>query len=179
MRLGTLTSADRIRAVIRAWWAWLLLALALETLGWTFAGVLAGAMAFVLYHTSVDSHPAIYALEPDFDTTSAEFRRTIAGATGMPLVEGNHVEILNNGDEFYPATLAAIEAARWSITMEQYIFWDGQVGRRFAEAFAEKARSGIPVKLLVDAIGSATLGGDIFRILEAGGCQLAWFRPIL
>ena len=55
---------------------------------------------------------------------------------------------------------------------------DGLVGRRFAEAFAEKAREGIPVKLLVDAIGSATLGPEIFKILEAGGCQLAWFHPI-
>jgi cardiolipin synthase len=62
--------------------------------------------------------------------------------------------------------------------MEQYIFWDGQVGRRFAEAFAERARVGIPVKLLVDAIGSSTLGPEIFKILEYGGCQLAWFRPI-
>jgi cardiolipin synthase len=52
------------------------------------------------------------------------------------------------------------------------------VGRRFAEAFAEKARSGIPVKLLLDAVGSATLGEPVLKILEAGGCQLAWFRPI-
>jgi cardiolipin synthase len=62
--------------------------------------------------------------------------------------------------------------------MEQYIYWDGRVGRRFAEAFAEKARQGVPVKLLLDAIGSATLGREIFRILEAGGCQLAWYHPI-
>ncbi len=102
----------------------------------------------------------------------------MAGATGTPLIAGNRVTIYNNGDEFYPAMLDAIESARFSITMEQYIFWNGAVGRRFAEAFAEKARAGIQVKLLVDAIGSATLGSEIFRILEAGGCQLAWFRPI-
>jgi cardiolipin synthase len=62
--------------------------------------------------------------------------------------------------------------------MEQFIFWDGRVGRRFAEALAEKAREGIPVKLLADAIGSATLGEEILRILEASGCQLTWFHPI-
>ena len=56
---------------------------------------------------------------------------------------GNHVTIFNNGDEFYPAMLEAIESAKQSITMEQYIYWDGQVGRRFAEAFAEKARQGV------------------------------------
>src|SRR6185369_2172578 len=92
--------------------------------------------------------------------------------------DGNRVSIYNNGDEFYPAMLQAIESSEHSVTMEQYIFWDGRVGRRFAEALAERAREGVSVKLLVDAIGSATLGDPILKILEAGGCQLAWFRPI-
>lgn len=178
VRLGVLNVWDQTRLVIRAWWAWLAAALLLEWIGGTITGVVAGAVSFVLYHTSTESHPAVYPLEPDFDTQSDEFRATLAGATGMPLVDGNRIEIYNNGDEFYPPMLEAIESARLSVTMEQYIFWDGQVGRRFAEAFAEKAREGVPVKLLVDAIGSATLGSEIFRILESGGCQLAWFRPI-
>ena len=177
-RLGAIDFADRAREVLRSWWAWFAVAVVMELLGWRAAGFAVGAMAFLLYHSATDSHPACYALEPDFDTGSDEFRTTMAGATGMPLVNGNRVEIYNNGDEFFPAMLDAIESARLSVTMEQYIFWDGQVGRRFAEAFAEKAREGVPVKLLVDAIGSATLGSDIFRILEAGGCQLAWFHPI-
>ena len=177
-RLGALSPGDRVRGVIRAWWAWLAAALIMELLGARVTGLLIGAVAFALYHTSPDSHPAVYPLNPDFDTDSAEFRTTMAGATGMPVVDGNHVDIFNNGDEFYPAMLDAIESAQLSITMEQYIIWDGEVGRRFAEAFAEKAREGVQVKLLVDAIGSATLGSEIFKILEAGGCQLAWFRPI-
>lgn len=177
-RLGKLSLPDRARDLFRAWWAWLVGALLLEWFGFRGAGVGLGAAAFVLYHTSTDSHPAFYALEPDFDTDSREFQATLAGTTGMPLIEGNRVEIYNNGDEFYPAMLDAIESARLSVTMEQYIFWDGEVGRRFAEAFAMKARQGVSVKLLLDAIGSSNLGKEIFRILEAGGCQLAWFHPI-
>lgn len=177
-RLGVLTLSDRVRVVFRAWWAWFAAALLLELFGWRITGVVAGAVCFVLYHTSPGSHPAMYALEPDFDTESSEFRATMAGATGTPLVNGNRVDIYNNGDEFYPAMLDAIESANASISMEQYIFWNGQVGRRFAEALSEKARAGVSVKLLLDAIGSATLGSDIFRILEAGSCQLAWFHPI-
>jgi cardiolipin synthase len=163
--------SDRVRAVLQAWWAWLIPAVFLELLGWRIAALVPGAMAFVLYHSSPGSHPAVYALEPDFDTESSEFTTTMAGVTGMPVVDGNRVDIYNNGDEFYPAMLEAIESARLSVTMEQYIFWHGEVGRRFAEAFAEKARAGVSVKLLLDAIGSATLGSDIFKILEAGGCQ--------
>lgn len=177
-RLGISSIWDRLRGIPMAWWAWLVVALSLWLVGWRISAALAGVVSFVLYHATPDSHPAVYALEPDFDTGSSEFRTTMAGATGMPVVNGNRVEIYNNGDEFYPAMLEAIESATLSITMEQYIFSNGEVGRRFAEAFAEKAREGVAVKLLVDAIGSATLGSEIFRILEAGGCQLAWFRPV-
>jgi cardiolipin synthase len=167
-----------VRRLIRAWWLWLAIAVLTYQLGHWYLAVIAGAFSFIFYHTAANPHPALYALEPDFDTDSTEFRYTMAGMTGMPLVEGNHVSVFNNGDEFYPAMLEAIEAAQSSITMEQFIFWDGQVGRRFADAFADKAREGIPVKLLVDAIGSSTLGEEILNILQSGGCQLAWFRPI-
>jgi len=139
--------------------------------------VIAAAVSFVCYHLSPNRQPALYVLEPTFETASAEFRSTMAGMTGMPWVEGNRVTIYNNGDEFYPAMLDAIESAQHSVTMEQFVFWDGLVGRRFAEAFAERSHQGVSVKLLVDAVGG-TLSDEIFCILEAEGCQLAWFRPI-
>jgi cardiolipin synthase len=62
--------------------------------------------------------------------------------------------------------------------VEQFIFWDGEVGRRFADAFAEKAAEGVQVKILVDAIGASTIGNRVLKALEEGGCQLAWFQPI-
>jgi len=144
---------------------------------WVLA-VIASIVSFFFYNTTPRSHPAVYALETDLDVESPQFPLTMTGMTGMPLVPGNQVALFNNGDQFFPAMLDAIESAEHSITMEQYIFWEGKVGRRFAEAFAEKARSGVQVKLLLDAVGSSTLGEPIIKILEAGGCQLAWFRPI-
>ena len=177
-RFGVVDFPDRVRHVLRAWWAWLGVALALQWAGlWPYAFA-AGVVAFFQYHTSSEPHPAIYPLEADLCVESLEFENTIEGVTGMSFVSGNHVAIFNNGNEFYPAMLDAIESAEHSITMEQYIYWDGEVGRRFAEAIAEKARQGVEVKLLLDAIGSAMLGKEIFRVLAAGGCQLAWFRPI-
>ena len=177
-RLGRLEQWDRVRRVIRTWWIWLAVAIIAHLTGHWIWTLIAGASAFFFYHTTPESHPAVYALETDLDVESPEFPVTMAGMTGMPLVPGNHVALFNNGDEFFPEMLEAVESAERSVTMEQYIFWDGQVGRRFAEAFAEKARSGIPVKLLLDAVGSSTLGERVLKILEAGGCQLAWFRPI-
>ncbi len=176
--LGLVDYWERARRLIRAWWLWLAAALLFYVLDDWRAALIAGALSFVFYHTSANSHPALYALEPGFDTGSSDFRRTMAGMTGMPLVEGNSIALYNNGDEFYPAMLEAIDSARASITLEQFIFLDSLVGRRFAEALAERARDGVLVKILVDAIGSSTLGEEILQILEAGGCQLAWFRPI-
>ena len=177
-RLGRMERWDWIRRVIRTWWLWMAIAVAAHLLGHWIWTLIAGITSFFFYQTTPETHPAVYALETDLNVESPEFPITMAGMTGMPLVPGNAVVLFNNGDEFYPAMLEAIEAAEHSITMEQYIFWDGQIGRRFAEAFAEKARTGIPVKLLLDAVGSSTLGEPIVKILEAGGCQLAWYRPI-
>ena len=74
--------------------------------------------------------------------------------------------------------LEEIARARTSITIEAYIYWDGDIGRRFAQALAAKAREGLPVKILLDAVGSATIGTEILETLEAGGCQLAWYNRI-
>jgi cardiolipin synthase len=177
-RFGSVEFGDRLRALLRAWALWVVAALVLNHAGFWQLALVAGALAFLLYQATTGRYPVVYPLESSLDVDSEEFQNTMEGATGMPFVPGNHVAIYNNGDEFYPAMLDAIESAKASITMEQYIFWDGAVGRRFAEALAEKSRRDVPVKVLVDAIGSATLGAEIFRILEAGGCQLAWFHPI-
>ena len=177
-RLGERDSWDRLRRLIRAWWAWLAVTLFFLERGFWPVALLSGIVSMALYHTSPSVHPALFGLESAVDTASADFRATLAGMTGMPLVEGNRVTIYNNADEFYPAMLNAIESAESTITMEQHIFWSGRIGRRFAEAFAAKACEGKAVKLLVDAVGSAQLGGEILDILKQGGCQLAWFRPI-
>jgi cardiolipin synthase A/B len=177
-RLGRIEAEDRARRLIRAWWFWLAIAVvALLYNRWPLA-ITAGVIAFIFYNTSPEYHPAVYALETDLNVEAEEFPVTMAGMTGMPMLEGNRVTIYNNGDEFFPAMLDAVEAAERSVTMEQYIFWDGRVGLRFAEAFAEKARAGVPVKLLLDAVGSPRPGESILKMLEAGGCQLAWFRPV-
>ena len=66
-----------------------------------------------------------------------------------------------------------IRRARQSITMDNYIFWDGKIGMQFAEAIAERGRAGVQVKLLLDAFGSMTLGKDIQRTLTKSGGEIA------
>jgi cardiolipin synthase len=167
-----------VRKVIWSWWLWFVVAVAAaftDHWGWALG---TGAMAFVSYLVTPAEHSPRYGLDHEFPIDSDEFLATITGATGVPIVGGNAIDILNNGDEFYPVMLEEIARARTSITIEAYIYWAGDIGRRFARALAAKAREGVPVKILLDAVGSATIGSEILKTLEAGGCQLAWYNRL-
>jgi len=61
--------------------------------------------------------------------------------------------------------------------MEAYIYWKGEVGKQFAQALADRARAGAKVKLLLDAVGSSTIGKEILEILDSAGCEVAWYNP--
>lgn len=99
-------------------------------------------------------------------------------ASGNDPVSGNAVEILENGDRIFPSMLEAIAAAKSSIHMEAYIYEDGVIGRRFTEALAARAREGLAVRLLVDAIGSTGFGEVNERILTEAGASVVFFRPL-
>ena len=175
---GQATLWTRARTVLWSWWPWFVVAVATaydDRWGWAFG---TGAMAFVSYLVSPVESPPQYGLDHEFAVDSDEFLATITGATGVPILPGNRIDVLNNGDEFYPVMLEEIGRAQASITVEAYIYWAGDIGRRFAEALAAKARAGIPVKILLDAVGSATIGTEILETLESGGCQLAWYNRI-
>ena len=66
---------------------------------------------------------------------------------GPTFLDGTRVRALLNGEQIFPPMLAAIRAAKVSITFETYIYWSGDVGREFAEALAERARQGVKVRL--------------------------------
>jgi len=175
---GLLTFWTRARRLLWSWWPWAIVTIwAIGDARWGWAAG-AGAMALVSYLIAPTAVPPRYGLDHEFAVDSPEFVHTIAGATGSPFLNGNTLQLLNNGDAFYPPMLAAIKGAATSVTIEAYIYWAGDIGRLFAEALAERAKSGCPVKILLDAIGSSTIGPDILDLLESGGCQVAWYNPI-
>jgi cardiolipin synthase len=91
---------------------------------------------------------------------------------------GNRVKILRDGVETYPAMLEAIAAATDYVHLETYILRSDQTGRRFGAALMERARAGIQVRLLYDAVGSIDLAVDFIRELGASGVSVCPFRPI-
>src|SRR6476659_6681139 len=78
-----------------------------------------------------------------------QFRREMGVMMGPAIVLGNKVEALQNGDEIFPAMLAAIRSAKKTITFETYIYWEGRVGQEFADALSERARAGVQVDVTI------------------------------
>ncbi len=99
-------------------------------------------------------------------------------ASGNEPVPGNSARLLENGDEIFPAMLEAIASAQSSIHLESYIYRDGEIARKMAAALAERARAGVSVRLLLDAIGSVGFGEENQRLLEEAGATVVFFRPL-
>jgi cardiolipin synthase len=106
------------------------------------------------------------------------FFPTIAAHTGAPIVGGNRIQILLNGEQTFPAMLKAIRSARKSITYAQYLFQDGAITDELATAFAERCRAGVQVKLLIDSHGGGKVSADIPEMINGAGCEWEWFRRI-
>lgn len=104
--------------------------------------------------------------------------RQLSRAAGAPLIDGNRVRILRDAAGHFPVWLEAIASATRTIWLESYIITDDAVGRRFAEALAERARAGVSVRLLYDWIGCHNeSGGRYFRFLREAGVEVRCFNP--
>ncbi|MEO8353712.1 MAG: phospholipase D-like domain-containing protein [Chthoniobacteraceae bacterium] len=107
----------------------------------------------------------------------AFFGSAHALADPLPL-PGNKIELLNNGDEIFPALLGAIAQAQATINFEAYILHSDAVGRQFFQAFMKKAREGIEVRLLLDGMGSGKgLDNEDVESMTAAGCQVVYYHP--
>jgi cardiolipin synthase len=122
--------------------------------------------------------PMRYHMKHQFTVRDLAFLQTMHALTGAPLTEGNRVEILKNGVRIFPSMLAAIRGAQKTINLEFYIYWDGQVGRMFAEALVERARAGVAVKVILDAVGSAPMSQSLIDFLMLNGIDLEWYHPL-
>jgi cardiolipin synthase len=115
---------------------------------------------------------------PDVPISDASFRATLVGFTGGAVVGGNRAQILLNGEEVFPAKLAAIRSARKTITYAQYVFEEGAPAADTARALAERCRAGVKVHVLVDAVGSLMMPSEYRDWMTEAGCQVASYRPI-
>ncbi len=111
-------------------------------------------------------------------TSSAHFDDAIAATAKMPWTYGNHIETLVNGDQIFPSMLGAIRTAKKTITFETYAFVDGSCASDFVNAFCERARAGVKVHLILDAIGGISMGGKNVRRMRDAGVDVHIYRPV-
>jgi cardiolipin synthase A/B len=120
-----------------------------------------------------------YELHGDaLDVRSEAFMATAEALTGAPISEGDDVDLLINGDEIFPAFLETIRRAERSINLLTYVYWRGEIAKDVASALCSKAREGVEVNVLLDAIGTAKMESDVVEQMRDGGVRVARFRPL-
>ncbi len=112
-------------------------------------------------------------LSPEF----SEIMRISCAVTRRPLVSGNAVELLENGEQAFPAMLEAIEGSRHSLFLSTYIFETNQTGRQFIDALTRAARRGVDVRVIIDGVGELYAFPRAGTLLKKRGVRLARFLP--
>jgi cardiolipin synthase len=106
----------------------------------------------------------------------ATFLRALQGAAGESVVEGNEVQVYQNGDEIFPPMLAAIRESKSTIHFATYVYWAGDVPRQFATALSEAAQRGVVVRLVLDSEGTNRMPRELVTQMSGAGCKVTWFR---
>ncbi len=94
-----------------------------------------------------------------------------------PLLAGNHIEVLENGEGAYPAMLQAIDSARERVFLSSYIFETDATGQRFIKALAHARSRGVRVRVLLDAVGEHYSWPPASYRLKRAGVRVARFLP--
>jgi cardiolipin synthase len=97
---------------------------------------------------------------------------------GSPLMVGNRVVLLQDGQATFQALLEAIRSAKDHINMETYTIEDDEIGNRFADALIEKQAQGVQVHLIYDSVGSINASKAFFKRLTDGGIKILEYNPV-
>jgi cardiolipin synthase len=149
------------------------------TSGWARFGrpAVTSALAVLISRNFFATEKKIkHKIETDYAAGSETFARMVGDLLGPALLGGNNVTVLENGVEIFPAMLAGIRSAQRTITFENFVFHEGRISDTFAEAFADRARAGVKVHVLQDAMGCNCLHGRAMRLMRRAGVQVEIFR---
>ncbi len=114
----------------------------------------------------------------EFTVSDDEFRHESGLLLGTRWVEGNHIEIMDEGEQIFDAMLDYIRRAEQTITKETYNFWGEEVGNAFAEELSNAAQRGVEVYFLMDYVGSRKATRNQIRQMEEAGVRvIRWRQP--
>lgn len=141
---------------------------------WFFAGAALASLYFLLKNRRNTPY-----LELDLDglPNLGDDMQSLAGVTGGSVARGNRCEVLQNG-ALYPAMERDIAAAKRTVHLETFVWTKGELERRFVELLSRKAREGVEVRLLIDAMGGSSADGQNLKALSEAGVSLSIYcRP--
>ena len=132
--------------------------------------ILGGLVEPTLEYTIRSTEPLLNGSQP--------FLCLLEALTDAKVNQDCSFEVLTNGEYFYESQLSCIRNARKSVNLEAYIFDRGEIGRRYVEALAERARAGVEIRVVCDAFGSMGVNDAYFaELLQAGGV-VAWYNDL-
>jgi len=140
--------------------------------------LIVGALIVILGLNFVGSDKVERQLDHLYGVEDRQFQHEMSLFFGTPIVDGNQVDYLHNGDEIFPAMLEAVRGAKRFIAFETYIYWSEQIGREFADALAERGRAGVPVHVVIDAVGSNSMDENMLKSMQQAGVELHLYRPL-
>lgn len=112
-------------------------------------------------------------------TSGSRWRRVLEGSLGIPATEGNRVEVLRDGVAIFPAMLDAIDAATRTVDLLTFVYWRGEIARRFAASLCDRATNGVRCRVILDALGARHVDEDLIEAMQEAGVLVHWFRPLV
>ena len=106
------------------------------------------------------------------------YRTALEYLVGIPATDANRVDVLRNGDQAFPAMLEAVGSARSTIDLETFGHWSGSTGEGLANLLADRARAGVRVRVLLDALGGRQMAKHLIERMAMAGARVRWFRPL-
>ncbi|WP_462372843.1 phospholipase D-like domain-containing protein, partial [Alistipes shahii] len=158
---AVITRRQRIPASAAAWLALVFLLPVAGTLLYVLAG----------YRRAVPAAESC-------DCRGDAVEQIVARGCGTRPAPRNSVSLLHNGSNAFTALIAALQHAVRSIHMEYYIIRDDRIGRTIAEILIRKARAGLEVRVIYDAVGSWRLSRTTLRRMHDAGVRTAAFEPV-
>jgi cardiolipin synthase len=113
-----------------------------------------------------------------YGASDPRFAGYVTALLGVETTSGNQYDVLTNGDEFFPAMLAAIRQARRRISFETYIYEKGHVAEAFTSALEAAARTGVQVDLVVDTFGANSMPDEAIDRLQRAGARIGRFGKL-
>jgi cardiolipin synthase A/B len=119
-----------------------------------------------------------YKIESTDSVESEHFKLVLSTLLGPPIAAGNKVQSYYNGDQIFPAMLDAINSAKKTITFESYIYWSGDIGKKFADALSERAQAGVKVHVLIDWVGSQKIDATYIERMTNAGVEVEKYHEL-